>query len=104
MKVVRDIFNKSAPIDIPMVYNGDLAADGTTTRYMGSLCKLMDIDDIDNGTFVTFAGLATAMENICGILAEDVTSGGSCILPNHASSDFVRKKGNSYFKYHTITG
>ena len=92
MQIARDLFNGTAPIDTPMIYNGDVGADGTSTRYKGSLCKLMDFDDIDNGTFVTFAGETTAMENVVGILAEDVTSGGSCVLPNDASADFVRKK------------
>ena len=92
MQIADSKFNGTEPIDVPIIYNGDLAADGTTTRYRGSLVKLMDFDDIDNGNFATFAGLATAMENVVGYLAETLTDGGGCVLPNKASTDYVRKK------------
>jgi hypothetical protein len=74
MRVVKHLIFGSAPAQIELPYNGDLAADGTTTRYKGSLVKFMDIDDIDHGTFFTFAGLTTEMENVCAILEEQHTA------------------------------
>jgi len=73
MKVIKDFLGSggAAPVPFDIWYNGDIAVDSVTIRYKGSLCKIMDLDDIDHGMFVTFAGLATAMENVCGILEED---------------------------------
>jgi len=82
MEIVRDLIGGCKPSPILLPYNGDLAADSTTKRYKGSLVKLMDFDDIDHGTFFTFAGLATAMENLTGILEEEVSAG---FLPDDAA-------------------
>lgn len=72
MRIIRDMISGNVtPVPFDVWYNGDLAADSTTKRYKGSLCKIMDYDDIDHGVFVTFAGLTTAMENVCGILEEE---------------------------------
>ena len=71
MKVVKDLIGGSKPQPIELPYNGSVDADSVTLRYQGSLVKVMDFDDIDHGKFCTFAGLATAMENVIGILAED---------------------------------
>jgi hypothetical protein len=72
MKVINDLIaggGEIAPIDL--WYNGDLAVDSVTKRYKGSLVKMMDVDDIDHGKFFTFAGVATVLENIAGILEEE---------------------------------
>jgi len=72
MRVIRDLISGNVtPVPFDIHYNGDLAVDSVTKRYKGSLCKMMDYDDIDHGRFVTFAGLTTAMENVCGILEEE---------------------------------
>ena len=71
MKVIRDMLTGFSPVPFDIMYNGDLAVDSVTKRYKGSLCKMMDYDDIDHGRFVTFAGLTTEMENVCGILEEE---------------------------------
>ena len=91
MRVVRDLAIGAAPSPFDVVYNGDLAADSTTKRYKGSLVKLMDIDDVDHGAFFTFAGLATAMENVFGILEEEQPTSGN-YLPDDASYGMVRRK------------
>lgn len=77
MIVVRDLIGGGRPSPIELPYNGELAADSTTLRYKGSLVKVMDYDDIDHGVFCTFAGLATAMENIVGILEEEHGTSGN---------------------------
>lgn len=69
--VWKDLLGGPRPSPIELPYNGDLAADSTTKRYKGSFVKFMDYDDIDHGTFFTFAGLTTEMENFAGILAEE---------------------------------
>lgn len=71
MEPVKDLIGGNKPEPILIHYNGTLAADSVTLRYAGSFVKLMDIDDVDHGWFFTWAGLATAMENVVGILAED---------------------------------
>jgi len=76
-------------MDLP--YNGDLTVDSVTTRYKGSLVKLMDFNDIDDGCFLTFAGLATVMENIFGILEEEQPTSGN-YLPNDATYGVTRRK------------
>ena len=89
-KVARDLIFGMAPSPIKMAYNGDLATDGSTTRYKGSLVKMMDYNDIDHGGhFATHALLATAMVNFVGILDEEVTSG---YLPEDADYDTPLKK------------
>lgn len=72
MRVIRDMVSGNVtPVPFDIMYNGDLAVDSVTKRYKGSLVKFMDYDDIDHGRFATFAGLATAMESLCGILEEE---------------------------------
>jgi len=92
MQIVRDLFHGMAPIPIEVVFNPDTDADGSNTGYKGQLVKITDYDDIDHGTWVTLATEATALENLCGILAEDISSGGSCYMLDSSSGDFVRKK------------
>ncbi len=89
MRVVRDLAIGAAPAPFDIIYNGALAADSTTTRYRGSLCKFMDFDDVDHGNFTTFAGLATELENLCGILEEEVSVGW---LPDDAANGLIRRK------------
>lgn len=92
MEIVRDLLGgagKPAALDLP--YNGDLAADSTTLRYKGSLVKLMDFDDVDHGFFLTFAGLATAMENVFGILEEEHGTSGN-YLPDDATYGMTRRR------------
>ena len=69
--LMRDLLGGTLPSPIELPYNGDLAVDSVTKRYKGSLVKFMDYDDVDHGTFCTFAGVATEMENFMGILAEE---------------------------------
>ena len=89
MKVIKDLVGGSSPMPLDLPYNGSLAADNTTTRYKGSLVKYMDMDDIDHGAFLTFAGLTTAMENVFGILEEEVTDG---YLPDDTKYNMRRYK------------
>jgi len=91
MHIVRDLSGASAPVPIEVYYNGDLAVDSVTARYAGSLVKVMDYDDIDHGQFYTFAGLATAMENVAGILAEEQGTSGN-YLPDDATYGMELKK------------
>lgn len=91
MKVVRDLIGGTKPSPIEVPYNGSLAADSVTKRYKGSLTKVMDFDDIDNGVFHTFAGLATEMENFSGILEEEQGVTGN-YLPNDASYGMKLRK------------
>jgi len=81
MHVIRDLVGGGKPATLEVLYNGSLAADSVTKRYKGSLVKFMDMDDIDNGAFFTFAGLATVMENFAGILEEEQGITGN-YLPN----------------------
>ena len=92
MQIVRDLFHGMAPVPIEVPFCPDTDADGSNTGYKGQLVKITDFDDIDHGTWVTLATEATALENLCGILAEDVTSGGSCYMLDSASGDWIRKK------------
>ena len=72
MKVWRDLIGGGRPSPIELPYNGDLAVDSVTKRYKGSVVKRMDFDDPDHGDgFATYGLLATAMENVIGILEED---------------------------------
>jgi len=71
MKVVKDLIGGSKPQPIELPYNGDVGVDSVTKRYAGSLAKVMDAADIDKGVFCTFAGEATAMLNVVGILEEE---------------------------------
>jgi len=91
MKVVRDLLGGAKPTTIELPYNGDEAADSVTTRYKGSLAKVMDDADDDNGVFVTFAGITTAMLNVCGILEEEQGKTGNYLF-NDASYGFAYRK------------
>ena len=91
MRVLRDLSGNQPPIPMDLPYNGDLTVDSVTTRYKGSLVKFMDFNDIDDGCFLTFAGLQTAMENIFGILEEEQPTSGN-YLPNDATYGVTRRK------------
>jgi len=92
MDIVRNLAGGNGkPSALDLLYNGDLAADSTTTRYSGSLVKLMDFDDLDHGQFYTFAGLTTAMENVFGILEEEQPTSGN-YLPDDATYGMVRRR------------
>lgn len=75
MRVWRDLIGGGRPSPIELPFNNDLAADGSTKAYKGTLVKVMDFDDVDHGSFAINALVATAMENVIGILEEEVTSG-----------------------------
>ena len=89
MKVKYDLIGGAKPPTMELWYNTALAADGGTARYKGSLVKAMDWSDVDHGYFMCFAGETTAMENVCGILEEDVTLG---YLPDSSSGSVYRRK------------
>lgn len=91
MKVVRDLIGGGKPMPIEMFYNGELAADSTTKRYKGSVAKLMDFDDNDHGGFATYGLLATAMENVVGLLEEEQSTSGN-YLPDDAAYGMQVKK------------
>lgn len=92
MKIVRNLSGGSGvPPALDLFYNGDLAADSSTKRYKGSLVKRMDYDDIDHGQFYTFAGLATAMENVFGILEEEHGTTGN-YLPDSTTYGMTRRR------------
>lgn len=90
MQVIKDLIGGNKPEPVLIHYNGDLAADSTTRRYAGSFVKRMDINDVDHGYFYTFGGLATAMENTVGILAEDQGTSGN-YLPDDATYGMATK-------------
>ena len=96
MKVIRDMLTGFSPVPFDIMYNGDLAVDSVTVRYKGSLCKMMDYDDIDHGRFVTFAGLTTEMENVCGILEEEQGITGN-YLPDDADYGMGYRKMTPIF-------
>jgi hypothetical protein len=98
MKVVRDLIGGHQPMPIDIHYNGDIAADGTTLRYKGSLCKFMDFSGyVTNGTgYVTWGGETTAYENLCGILEESSGTSGQ-YLPNNATYGLTTKKMTPIF-------
>lgn len=92
MKVIFDLIaggGEIAPIDL--LYNGDLDVDSVTKRYRGSLVKMMDFDNVDHGKFLTFAGVATAMENVVGILEEEQGITGNYLPDNGTYSAGYRK-------------
>uniref|UniRef100_A0A6H1Z6X7 Uncharacterized protein n=1 Tax=viral metagenome TaxID=1070528 RepID=A0A6H1Z6X7_9ZZZZ len=91
MKVVYDLIAGGSPPPIDLMYNGDLAVDSVTKRYKGSLAKMMDVDDVDHGKFHTFAGVATALENISGILEEEQGITGN-YLPDDATYSVAYRK------------
>ena len=91
MKVIYDLIAGSMPPPVDLLFNNDLAADGTTVTYKGSLVKMMDIDDIDHGKFLTGAGLATALTNVAGILEENPGITGNYLLDDGTYSAVYRK-------------
>jgi len=91
MWIVRDLLGGPKPPPIDVYYNNQDDADGTEQRYAGGLCKITDHDDIDNGMFFTWAGESTAMENVCGILAEDPGITGN-YKPSDASYGMTLRK------------
>lgn len=91
MFIVRDLLGGGRPSPINLPYNGDVAADSTTKRYKGSLVKMMDFDDVDHGVFLTFAGLATAGENLFGILEEEQGTSGNYLLDDATYGYKTRK-------------
>ncbi len=92
MRIVRDLFGNTAPIPLDVVFNADTDADGNSACYKGQFVKITDFDDIDQGTFITKASETTAMENWCGILAEDLPASADTYLLDSSTGDFVRKK------------
>jgi hypothetical protein len=91
MKVIYDLLSGGNPPPIDLWFNNDLAASGTTVTYKGSLVKLMDFNDIDHGIFCTSAALATAVENIVGILEENPGITGNYLPDNGTYSCQYRK-------------
>ena len=93
MRVVRDLCGKIIPAPFDMIYNTNTDGNGTTARYKGSLCKIVNFDDVDKGYFVTFAGETDSMENVIGILEEDVAASTTYGLEaTAATGNWVRKK------------
>jgi len=91
MRVIKDLIGGQKPSTIEVPYNGDLAADSTTKRYIGSIVKVMDFDDIDHGLFYTWGGLATIGEDVCGILEEEQGTTGN-YLPDDATYETAYMK------------
>ena len=93
MRVIRDMAIGQAPSPFDIVFNASLAADAGAGAYRGGLVKIMDFDDVDHGVFVCPAALATATENIIGILEEEVANEtGAGYLLDDAAYGFVRRK------------
>ncbi|MCP4262818.1 MAG: hypothetical protein GY774_35715 [Planctomycetes bacterium] len=90
MEIVRDLVGGNRPPPINVFYNAQDDADGSETRYKGSLCKLMDWDNAA-GIQVTGAIESTTLENIFGILEEEV-SGASGYLLNDADYGAITRK------------
>lgn len=101
--VWKDLLGGTLPPPIELPYNGDLAVDSVTKRYKGSFVKFMDYDDVDHGTFCTFAGLTTEMENFMGILMEEqgITDN---YLPDDASYSCRTRKITPCFPSTVILG
>jgi len=94
MEVIKDLIGGIKPATIELPYNGSLDVDCVTLRYKGSLCKIMNVADIDNGnSFVTFAGLTTAMVNVCGILEEE----------QEITSNYLHNSATYAMRYRKIT-
>lgn len=93
MFVVKDLLGGSKPQPIELPYNGDQHTNSVTRRYKGSLAKVVDGDEIDEGVFVTFGGDGTPLENCIGILEEDQP-----ITGNYLMTD-----GTYPFRYRKIT-
>jgi hypothetical protein len=91
MQVVRDLFHGFAPIPLDMYFHTDGAGAGGTVGYKGQLCKVPDGDDVDEGVFVHPSTTATALENLVGILNEDVAAATTYTLDG-TDGNPVRKK------------
>jgi hypothetical protein len=91
MEAIKSVYSNMPPPAIEVWYNGELAADSTTLRYTGSIVKLMNHGDIDNGVFATFGGLTTIGERVFGILGEAQPTTGN-YLPNDATYGPVYRK------------
>jgi len=91
MRVLKDLIGGTRPATLEVPYNGSLDVDCVTKRYKGSTVKLLDYDNIDHGRFYTWGGLATAGENVCGILEEEIGITGS-YLPDNATNGMVYRK------------
>ena len=91
MKVVKDMLGGIKPATIDVPYNGSGAVDSVTKRYKGSVVKMMDATDIDHGTFFTWAGVATAGENIMGLLEVEQPVTGN-YLPDTGTNNMTYRK------------
>ena len=91
MRVVRDLFHGMSPIPLDMYFNTDDTGAGGSIGYKGQLCKMVDGDDLDEGRIVVPSVIATSLENLVGILNEDVAAATTYGLDG-ASGDPVRKK------------
>jgi len=93
MRAVKDLCGTMQPSPFDVIYNTNEGGSGSTARYRGSLVKAQDHDRRTNGKFFTFAGDTTALENVCGILEEDVAAS-TTYLMNVASGsgNYVRRK------------
>lgn len=93
MQIVRDLFSGTAPIPVEMFFSTDVTGIGGSAAYKGQLCKIQDGDDIDEGRFVMPSTVATSLENLVGILAEDVAASTTYSLNYGAGAGYpVRKK------------
>ena len=93
MQIIRDLFSGTAPVPIEMFFNTDISGAGGSAAYKGQLCKLPDGNDLDEGRFVVPSTVATALENLVGILAEDVAAATTYSLNYGAGAGYpVRKK------------
>jgi hypothetical protein len=90
MQVVRDLAGGAKPPALNLYYNADAAADASTTRYKGSLVKVMDWEGA-TGIQLTWAGGTTANEGIFGILEEKVSGASGYLLDDAAYGGVVRK-------------
>ncbi len=71
MRIIRDLISGNVtPVPFDVYYNGTADTDSVTKRYKGSLCKMSNWEST-HGYYVTFAGVTTAMEGVCGILEEE---------------------------------
>ena len=92
MRIIRDMCSGIVPAPFDVIYNTNCDGSGTTARYKGSLVKAQDHNDEDLGRFFTHAGETTAMENVCGILEEDVAVSATYVLNvASGSGNWVRK-------------
>jgi hypothetical protein len=91
MQVVRDLFHMAAPIPVDLYFSTDVSGAGGGVGYKGQLCKMVDGNDLDEGRFIVPSTVATSLENLVGLLAEDVAAATTYSLDG-ATGDPVRKK------------